>query len=135
MNKYYLLSLLLFSIGIVFFIISFINNEVEFGFFLFFPFIIGSGIYSFFGFIFVLITIIFLFFGFVDLSTVKSNFVDYETMNDKPKKSLKKSTKFGGFVFIGPIPIFIGLNRKISLIMMVLGILILVILIMLFMIF
>jgi uncharacterized protein (TIGR00304 family) len=136
MNKYYLLSLSLvfFSIGIVFFIIAFINNEVEFGFFLFFPFIIGSGIYSFFGFIFVLITIILLFFGFVNLSTVNSNFVDYETINNNTKKSLKKSIKFGELVFIGPIPIVIGSNWKISLIIMVLGILILVIIIMLFMI-
>jgi uncharacterized protein (TIGR00304 family) len=134
MNKYYPLSLLFFSFGIVFFIIAFINNEVEFGFFLFFPFIIGSGIYSFFGLIFVLITIILLFFGFVNISTVNSNFVDYETINDNTKKSLKKYKKFGGFVFIGPIPIVLGSNWKISLIMMVLGILILVILIMLFMI-
>jgi uncharacterized protein (TIGR00304 family) len=134
MNKYFLLSLVFFSIGIVFFIIAFINNEVEFGFFLFFPFIIGSGIYSFFGFIFVLITIILLFFGFVNLSTVNSNFVDYEAINNNTKKSLKKSIKFGELVFIGPIPIVIGSNWKISLIIMVLGILILVIIIMLFMI-
>jgi len=134
MNKYYLLSSVFFSFGIVFFIIAFINNDVEFGFFLFFPFIIGSGINSFFGLIFVFISIILLFFGFVNISTVKSNFVDYETINNNPKKSLKKSTKFAGLIFIGPIPIVIGSNWKISLIIMVLGVLILVILIMLFMI-
>ncbi len=134
MNKYYQLSLIFFSIGIVFFIIAFINNEIEFRFILFFPFIIGSGINSFFGFIFVLITIILLFFGFVNISSIKSNFGNYESINNKTEKSLKKFTKFRGLVFIGPIPIIIGLNWKTILIMIVFGILILVVLIMLFMI-
>ena len=120
MNKYYLLSPVFFSIGLLFFLIAFINNEVEFGFFLFFPFIIGSGIYSFFSFIFVLITIIILFFGFVNISTISGNFVDYEILNN----NIKKSTKFGGLFFLGPIPIVISSNWKIILIIMVLGILI-----------
>lgn len=131
MNKYYLLSPVFFSIGLLFFLIAFINNEVEFGFFLFFPFIIGSGIYSFFSFIFVLITIIILFFGFVNISTISGNFVDYEILNN----NIKKSTKFGGLFFLGPIPIVLGSNWKITLIMMVLGILISMIVIMFFMIY
>lgn len=119
MNKYYLLSIIFFSISLFFFIMALINKQVEFVFILFFPIIIGSGINALFSFIFLLIAIILLIFGFVNLNSNNSRFIDYDT---------KKSLKFKGLIFLGPIPILIGLNWKITLIMMILGIFIIIIL-------
>jgi uncharacterized protein (TIGR00304 family) len=128
MNKYYLLSFIFFSIGLFFFILAFINNEVEFGFVIFLPFIIGSGIYTFFGFIFVLIAIILLFFGFVNIYLTNTNFINYDIKNNETKKS----AKFGGLILVGPIPIVIGSNWKITLIMLILGIFVLITLLVFF---
>lgn len=128
MNKYYLLSFIFFSIGLFFFILAFINNEVEFGFVIFLPFIIGSGINTFFGFIFILIAIILLFFGFVNIYLINTNFINYDIKNNETKKS----AKFGGLILVGPIPIVIGSNWKITLIMLILGIFLLIILLIFF---
>jgi uncharacterized protein (TIGR00304 family) len=116
-----------FFLGLFFFILGFINNEVEFGFVFFIPFVISSGINAFFGFIFVLIAMILLFFGFVKTYSTNSSFIDYNIDNNT-----KKSSKFGGIIFLGPIPIVIGSNWKIALIMLILGIFILMILLTLF---
>lgn len=128
MNKYYLLSFIFFSIGLFFFILAFINNEVEFGFVLFLPFIIGSGINTFFGFIFVLFAIILLFFGFVNIFSINNNFINYDVKNNETKKS----AKFGGLILVGPIPIVIGSNWKITVIMLILGIFVLITLLIFF---
>ena len=42
---------ILFFLAIFFLSLAFLNGEIEFGFFLIFPFIIGSGFYSFIGFL------------------------------------------------------------------------------------
>lgn len=128
MNKYYILSFIFFSIGLFFFILAFINNEVEFGFVIFLPFIIGSGINTFFGFIFILIAIILLFFGFVNIYLINTNFINYDIKNNETKKS----AKFGGLILVGPIPIVIGSNWKITLIMLILGIFLLITLLVFF---
>ena len=107
MNKYNILSLIFISIGLFFLIIAFINKEVEFGFVLFFPFIIGYGINTFIGFIFILIAIILSFFRFTNIRTVNNNFINYDTKNNK----FKKSSKFGGLIFLGPIPIELFLKK------------------------
>ena len=122
MNKYYLISVLFFCIGLFFIISAFINNKAEFGFILFFPFIIGSGINIFLGFIFVFIAITTLFFRFANKYTVNNNLID----NDIKNNDTKKSAKFGGLILLGPIPIVFGSSWKITLIILFFGILVLI---------
>ena len=122
MNKYYLVSLLFFGIGLFFFVFAFINNEVEFGFILFFPFIIGSGINIFLGFIFVFIAMVILFFRFFNKYTFNNNLIDSAIKDN----DTKKSAKFNGLILLGPIPIVFGSSWKITLIMLVFGIFVLI---------
>ena len=123
MNKYHFLSLIFFFIGIIFFIIGFIEGDVKSGFFIIFPFIMGSGIYAMAGFFFVFIAVLFFIFGF--LNHIESEEV---SVDQKPSKPIKKtSLKGGGVVLIGPIPIVFGSNWKIAVFLMVLAIILIVV--------
>ncbi|MDH7507718.1 MAG: DUF131 domain-containing protein [Candidatus Thermoplasmatota archaeon] len=123
MNKYHFLSLTCFSIGIIFFIIGFIEGDVKSGFFIIFPFIMGSGIYAMAGFFFVFIALLLFIFGFSNHFESKEILVD-----QKPSKPIKKtSIKGGGIALIGPIPIVFGSNWKIAVFLMVLAIILIII--------
>ena len=65
MNKYQIISFLFFIIGVIFFIFGIIEGDVEFGFFLIFPFLIGSGLYAVLGFFFVFIAIFLFIFNYI----------------------------------------------------------------------
>jgi len=125
MNKYHLLSLLFFILGAVFFALGVFSGEVETGFVVVFPFLIGSGLYAFLGFIFVFIAILLFMFGFVRLATT-----EYGLHFDKEDEELyprrKTSVKGGGVVLIGPIPIVFGSNWKIAVIMMIIAIILII---------
>ena len=99
------------------------SGDVETGFVVVFPFIAGSGIYAFLGFIFVFIAILLFMFGFT--STVESN--DFQADYDEYQPSRKTSIKGGGVVLIGPIPIVFGSNWKIAVILMILAIIIIIV--------
>ena len=123
MNKYHLFSLICLIIGIVFFAVGVFSGDVETGFVVVFPFIAGSGIYAFLGFIFVFISVLLFMFGFT--STVESN--DFQADYDGYQPSRKTSIKGGGVVLIGPIPIVYGSNWKIAVILMILAIIIIIV--------
>ena len=123
MNKYHLFSLICFIIGIVFFAFGVFSGDVETGFVVVFPFIAGSGIYAFLGFIFVFISVLLFMFSFN--SSVGSN--DFQADYDGYPPSRKTSIKGGGVVLIGPIPIVFGSNWKIAVVLMVLAICIIII--------
>ena len=123
MNKYHLFSLMCLIIGIVFFAVGIFSGDVETGFVVVFPFIAGSGIYAFLGFIFVFISVLLFMFGFT--STVESN--DFQADYDGYQPSRKTSIKGGGVVLIGPIPIVFGSNWKIAVILMILAIIIIIV--------
>jgi len=123
MNKYHLFSLICFIIGIVIFAFGVFSGEVETGFIFVFPFIAGSGIYAFLGFIFIFITILFFMYSFI--STVESN--EFQADYDHYPSPKKTSIKGGGVVLIGPIPIVFGSNWKIAAILMILSVCIIII--------
>ena len=112
MNKLHILSLICLIIGIVFFVLGFLSGDVESGVVLIFPFISGSGIYAFLGFIFIFIAIVLFMFGFT---------TSVEPGEFQPRK--KTTVKGGGVVLIGSIPIVFGSNWKIALILMIITIL------------
>jgi uncharacterized protein (TIGR00304 family) len=121
MNRYHLLSILFFVLGIVFFALGVLNGEIEIGIALIFPFLIGSGLYAFLGFVLVFIAIMLFMFGFANISGVGSNDLNVEG-DDEYQPQKKTSVKGGGVILIGPIPIVFGSNWKIAVIMMILAI-------------
>ena len=122
MNKIQILSLICFFLGIVFFALGFFTGDVEGGIIVIFPFIAGTGIYAFLGFIFFFIASLIYLFRFKTHIGESDKFQD--DYNDKPSK--KTSVKGGGVVLIGPIPIVFGSNWKIALLLMILAIMIIV---------
>jgi len=124
MNKYHLLSVVFFISGIVFFAIGVLYGEVETGFVVVFPFLVGSGLHAFLGFILVFIAILLFMFGFVSSATTSSLHVDNEDEHVYPKK--KTSLKGGGVILIGPIPIVFGSSWKIAVILMIVAILLII---------
>jgi uncharacterized protein (TIGR00304 family) len=124
MSKYYILSLVFFICGVVIFAIGVLSGEVETGFVVVFPFLVGSGIHAFLGFICVFIAILLFMFGFVGIVADTSSLKVEEDNEHYPQK--KTSVKGGGVVLIGPIPIVFGSSWKIAVIMIVLVIILII---------
>ena len=116
MNKYYTLSFLCLIIGIIFFLIGILAGDVEAGFVLIFPFLVGSGPYAVLGFLFMFIAIILFMFGFA--STTRAS-IDLPFDEDTYDIKRKKSVKGGGVILIGPIPIVFGTSWKIAVLLMI----------------
>lgn len=116
MNKYYTLSFLCLILGIIFFLIGILAGDVEAGFVLIFPFLVGSGHYAVLGFLFMFIAIILFMFGFA--STTRAS-IDLPFDEDTYDIKRKKSVKGGGVILIGPIPIVFGTSWKIAVLLMI----------------
>jgi len=127
MNKYHFLSLICFIISIILFILGFLHGELQTGIFLIFPFISGSGVYAFTGFILIFIAMLLFVFGFsTDYKSYELS--DESKINQKESQPTKKmSFKGGGVVLIGPIPIVFGSNWKIAMLLMILTIILILI--------
>ena len=126
MNRYHLLSLICFVSGFILLLIGVIYGEIEVGFILIFPFLAGSGLFAFLGFLLFFIAMILFMFGFVNLSTETPGFVKQDFYPDdiEPKKA---QVKGGGIILIGPIPIVFGSNWKIAVFLMILAVVLMVI--------
>ena len=122
MNKYHFLSLICFIAGIICFAMGVSSGDVETGIVVVFPFLAGSGLFAFLGFILFFVAIILFIFGF-------TRNVEYQKLIDEDDQPVQKKTsvKGGGVVLIGPIPIVFGSNWKIAAILMVLAIVIIII--------
>ena len=122
MNKFHFLSLICFIVGIVFFILGFLQGDIQSGIFIVFPFLAGSWIYAFVGFIFIFIAILLFTFSFTNRIVQDEIKIDKE--NSQPKKT---SLKGGGVVLIGPIPVIFGSNWKIAVLLMILAIILILV--------
>jgi uncharacterized protein (TIGR00304 family) len=98
-SKYLGLSLLV--LGLVILSLAIASGAVNFGLFLIFPVLWGTGALAALSFILIFIGIIVLFIS-----------VPYESIEFDDSKSTAKS-KFGGFVLVGPFPIVFGSDKKI----------------------
>lgn len=123
MNRYRFLSLTCFIIGIICFILGFLQGEIQTGFFVIFPFLIGSGVYSFAGIIFIFLAILLFMLGFT--KNIESEGTEKDEEGTQQIK--KTSVKGGGVVLIGPLPIVFGSNWKIAFFLMVLAIILIII--------
>ncbi|KYK21561.1 hypothetical protein AYK21_04640 [Thermoplasmatales archaeon SG8-52-2] len=123
MNKFHFLSLVCLFLGIVFLFIGFILGDVEAGIFFIIPYISGSGLFGFFGFVFIIASTFLFLFGL-------TNFIENEINEpaDSELKSRKKtSIKGGGVILFGPIPIIFGSSWKIAIISIILAIILIIV--------
>ncbi|MEF8848805.1 MAG: DUF131 domain-containing protein [Candidatus Thermoplasmatota archaeon] len=125
MNKYHFLSLIFLFLGIILTIFGIYIGEIDVGIIVIFPFIVGSGIYGFLGIGCIFLSIVLYFLGFISSFSYENSF--YEDVFEKRETpdGDKKSVHGGGIVFIGPIPIIVGSNWKIALILLVTAVIIL----------
>ena len=122
MNRYHLLSLACLIIGIIFFALGVLYGDVKAGFIVVIPFLAGSGVYAFLGFIFVFIAVLLFMFSYTGSGKYDNLDIDEE---HQPTK--KTSIKGGGVVLIGPIPIIFGSNWKITVLLIILAIILIVV--------
>jgi len=122
MNKFHFLSSFCLVLGIVFLFIGFLSGDIEAGIILILPFISGSGIFGFLGFIFILVSFFLFLFGLTSL--FQDDF--YKTEDSEFKTNKKPSVKGGGVVLIGPIPIIFGSSWKIAIISVILAIILII---------
>ncbi len=119
MNRYHLASIILFCLGFIFISISVIQGEGRVALLLFIPIFYGSGIYSFFGIVCIIVAIFLAFFGYA--LRFKWDLVEEEPIEKiSSKEGVKK--RFGGVVLIGPIPIIIGSDTKLVIIALLLAV-------------
>jgi len=120
MNRYHLSSILLFFLGLIFISISVVQGEGGVALLIFIPIFYGSGIYSFFGIVCIIVAILLAFFGYA--LRFKWDLIDEEPIdkNSFERKSMKK--RFGGVVLIGPIPIIIGSDLRYAIIAILLAV-------------
>ena len=120
MNKYHLTSILLFFLGLIFISISVIQGEGGVALLIFIPIFYGSGIYSFFGIVCIIVAILLAFFGYA--LRFKWDLVEEEPIEkiSFERRSIKK--RFRGVVLIGPIPIIIGSDTKLVIIALLLAV-------------
>jgi uncharacterized protein (TIGR00304 family) len=110
MNKIQVLSAAICTIGIIFVIVGALQGDIHGGVFLIFPFFIGSGLYSFFGILLLMVSLLLFISGFTPRKSIPQQLPpNPETREEKP------TTKGGGIVLIGPIPIIVGSSWKIAL--------------------
>ncbi|KYK31301.1 MAG: hypothetical protein AYK22_08055 [Thermoplasmatales archaeon SG8-52-3] len=123
MNKFHFLSLFFLALGIVFLFLGFLFGDVKAGFIFILPFISGSGIFAFLGFIFIIASIFLYLFGFT--SIIQNDSYNNEESEIKPRK--KTSLKSGAVVLIGPIPIVFGNSIKLVIISIILTIFLIIV--------
>jgi len=124
MNKFHFFSLFCLFAGIVFFFLGFLSGDVKTGFFIIFPFLSGSGINAFLGFVLIIIAIFLFMLGFSNYNEID----EFQTDKFQDRTNKKSSLKAGGVVLIGPIPIVFASNYKIAIVLMIIAIILVVLL-------
>lgn len=109
----------LFIAGLLLLIYGFLKGEISAGFFLVFPFFVGSGAFSFVGILLIMISAGLFFFVRFPHYQHKDNYEEMEAPGGQEGKGGEKSERkeFGGVIFIGPIPIVFGSARKMGYVM------------------
>ena len=109
------LSLLLFILGLVCIIVSIVSGEGQVGIFIIFPFVAGTGWLILVG-VLLVFTGVFLYLVSVPLLV---------PLSDKVGKRYRKKTmtsRAGGMVLIGPIPIVVSSDARLAVLLLVVGI-------------
>ena len=125
MNRIQILSLGCFIIGVIFFIDAVLSGDIDAGVILIFPFIIGSGFSALLGIlcIFLAFFLFILSYKHTELDSSENPFEQQDLHSEK-----KTSVKGGGIILIGPVPIILGSNWKIALILMSIALILILVL-------
>ncbi len=126
MNKEILFSLIFFIIGLFFIGYGFLIDEVSIGLVVFFPFIIANGIVGFIGILCIIFSMLILF--FYPQFFVNNRYHHQKEEGDYFPKEYdhQKKIQSGGVIFIGPLPIVFGSNKKMTKYIIVISIIILI---------
>jgi uncharacterized protein (TIGR00304 family) len=123
MNKINLLLGCCLGLGFVLLFIGIHLGQVKGGILVIFPFLIGTGLFATLGMVLIIaalfLYIMHIFFRF-------QNFTD-ENIVQHEKSIQQKSTKIGGIIFIGPIPIIFGSHWKLTVSLLLIAVLIIIV--------
>ena len=119
MNRYTLISSMLFISFIMFTILGLLQGDISFGIAFFVPFLIGSGLFATIGFLCVFLAVIVYIIGLMRSITPDER-VSNDVFNDQSSK--KPSIRTGGVILIGPVPIVFGSNWKIIMVMLIVAV-------------
>ena len=117
MNRWWLASGALFIASIVLLVASVATGDGQFGLFVIFPFIVGSGPLAISGTALLFLAILCWFVGI--WRSGKYEVVETATGD---KGGTAQGNKFGGVIMLGPVPIVFGSNEKIAKNMLILGV-------------
>jgi uncharacterized protein (TIGR00304 family) len=96
---------------------------------LIFPFFIGEGIWSVLGIILLFLSIVLFIIRPFDEMEHHYIFQDNANNHTNPNETIRqKKKKFGGIIFIGPIPIVFGHDKKTTLYLLIIGVIIFIVL-------
>ncbi len=122
-----LFLLLLFS-GIALLSYALYIGEASMALFIVFPVIYGTGAYSTLGILLIMAGIFLLFLSPLenagDAQLIEPN--KTPQMYDEPRESKEERVKYGGVVFIGPIPIVFGSDRGMARLSLLIGVVMLI---------
>ena len=126
MKKWLFLPIIFFIFGLVFLAYGILIGEVKVGIAVFIPFVMSNGPFGFLG-------IICLFFSMLSLFLIfpKLYLGSYHQTEDNYELreshfSSKETLRTGGVIFLGPIPIVFGSNKRITRYMILASIIILI---------
>ena len=125
--KKIIIPVITFVIGILFIILSILSGQAEIGLFLIFPIVFGGGLYLLLGVLFIITSFILPF--IISFTDIKKTYRKGYKVEKK-----KRETKYGGVIFIGPIPIVFGKDKSITAKMMYIGLVITVLLLIMYLI-
>ena len=108
MKRLHAVSAMFFLLGIICCLISGLQGNLKVGFFLVFPFIIGSGYVATIGVLFIILAFLLFVLGFSPRTTISEPTGLFQDKDEKP------TVKGGGIVLLGPIPIVVGSSWKIT---------------------
>jgi uncharacterized protein (TIGR00304 family) len=123
MNKLTFLSLLFLLLSFVCFLISYVEGDLQVGMIIIIPFILGSGYWSVLGVLFFIFSIfLFSLNSFRKFHSISDIHDDLISRGDEcGRRTPKSKVKLSGLLFIGPIPIVFGNNKKSVVLMIMIG--------------
>lgn len=127
MNKWILIPISLFLLGVFFLGYGLFIGEVTIGLVVFIPFILSNGLFGFLGISCLFLSMLSIFFILpLSVSNHKPQY-HQSGFENETFDSVSKKSKIGGVVFLGPIPIVFGSDKKVTKSMILVSIIILII--------
>ena len=122
------LSIIAIIIGCAILAFSVASGEAEVGLFIIFPYVAAHGAISALGVGLVFLGVLLFFFSIVSSVSSYRREADFEGM-ERAAPKVKKESRIGGVVMIGPVPIIFGSDKRIARGMIILAIILMVLMI------